>query len=547
MRLLAWLPFLALSPAVAKAQSLPEDFEKKVDALCAPWSRPGVPGGVVAVALDGKMVFTKGYGLANVETGTPIVRETVFDVGSVSKQFTAVCVLLLEEDGLIKTSDPITKYFPEVPTFGRTITIDHLLHMTSGLRDYLNVWVVEGWWFTEERGFDDVVMTLARQQGLNSEPGEKFNYCNAGYALMAMLVERVSGKTLDVFAKERVFEPLGMKDTFFMSDDSQVVPRRALSYAPNDEGKLENLWSPMAIYGDGGVHTTVDDLLKWHQNFYANKLGKADPALIEKMVSTKPLNDGKPNGYACGLFVGELDGVKRIEHGGNWLGYAAATARFPDKALSIFVLSNAGDNGSGRVSDGVARLVLGTKEPERTEVALTEEQLKPLVGTYNLPDGRSMETKLTGTQLTAQITGQPAVPIYPESPTKFFYKVVKATVEFKLGPDGKPTGATLKQGSATLELTTGAAFAATEDQLKALVGTYESFEVNGTVTVSLREGKLYARRDDEQEEAEIRLLSPDSGIITPYPFEVFRDAQGKVRGFTVDAFRAQGMRFVRKG
>lgn len=547
MRLLAWLPFLALTPTVAKAQSLPEDFEKKVDALCATWARPGVPGGVVGVALDGKMVFTKGYGLANVETGTPIVRETVFDVGSVSKQFTAVCVLLLEEDGLIKTSDPITKYFPEVPTFGKEITIDHLLHMTSGLRDYLNVWVVGGWWFTEERDFDDVVQTLARQQGLNSDPGEKFNYCNAGYVLMAMLVERVTGKTLDVFAKERVFGPLDMKDTFFMSNDAQIVPRRALSYGPNDQGRLENMWSPMAIYGDGGVHTTVDDLLKWHVNFSTNKLGKGDPVLIEKMLSTKPLNDGKPNGYACGLFVGEFDGVKRIEHGGNWLGYAAATARFPDKGLSIFVLSNAGDNGSGQVSDGIARLILGTKEAQPTEVALTEEQLKPLVGTFNLPDGRTLETKLTGTQLTAQITGQPAVPIYPESPTKFFYKVVKATVEFKLGADGKATGATLKQGPATLELTTGTAFVPTEEHMKALAGTYESFEVDGTVTLTVRDGKLFARRGDEADEAEVKLMSPDGGIITPYSFRVLRDAQGKVRGFTMDAIRAQGLRFVRKG
>jgi CubicO group peptidase (beta-lactamase class C family) len=547
MRALAWLPLLALSPAVARAQTLPEDFEKKVDALCAPWSRPGVPGGVVAVAQEGKMLFVKGYGLANVETGTPIVRETVFDVGSVSKQFTAVCVLLMEEDGLIKTSDPITKYFPEVPTFGKEVTIDHLLRMTSGLRDYLNVWVVEGWWFTEERGFEDVVQTLARQQGLNSDPGEKFNYCNAGYALMAMLVERTTGKSLATYAKERVFDPLGMKDTFFMDDDSMVVPRRALSYSPSEAGKLENLWSPMAIYGDGGVHTTVDDLLKWHENFYANKLGKADPALMEKMVSTKPLNSGQPNGYACGLFVGELDGVRRIEHGGNWLDYAAATARFPEKRLSVFVLSNAGDNGSGRVSDGVARLVLGTKEAEQTEIKLTEEQLKPLVGTFNLPDGRVLETKATGPQLTAQVTGQPAFPIYPESPTKFFFKVVKASIEFKLGEDGKATGATLRQGGATIELTAGAPFAPTDEHIKALAGTYESFEVGSTVTLIARDGKLFVRRGDDPEETEVTLRSPDAGSLAPYSFKVFRDAQGKVRGFTLDAIRAQGLRFVKRG
>lgn len=527
---------------------LPPDFEKKVDEICKEWNKPDKPGGVVGVAVNGKLLFAKGYGLANMETKTPNTKDTVMDVGSVSKQFTAMCILLLEEQGKLKTDEEFTKYIPEVPTFGQKITIDHLLHMTSGLRDYLNIWATEGWNFVDAKSFQNGLDTMSRQTGANDPPGTKWNYCNAGYMMMAVIVQRVSGQSLAEFAQKNIFEPLGMTNTRFETEETGTIGDRATSYAQISPGKYVGLMSALGVYGDGGVLTTVEDLTKWHENFYANKLGKKDQKLIDKMVTVGKLSNGKDTNYACGLTLDEVAGEKRVQHGGNWLGYNAMTARFPSKHLSVFTLGNDGTNLSNPLNKKIAELYLG-KQAEtaaaRKEIEVSEDVLKSYPGIYALPDGRTATVTLDGKQLSIQVTGQPKFPVFPEAENKFFLKVVDAQFEFTKDDSGKVTGAKIYQGGGIVPLTRGEPFKPTSEQLDAFVGHYKSYEIDLEVDIVRDGDKLTALRKGER--LNLNLVSADKATAEGLSLNTLRDATGAIRALTIDTGRAVGMKLVRQG
>lgn len=541
---LVFLTFFSL--AVTSQAQLPADFEKQVDGICKEWNNPKGPGGVVGVAIDGKLVFSKGYGLANLETMTANTPDTVMDVGSVSKQFTAMCILLLEEQGKLSTSDDFTKYIPEVSTFGQTVTIDNLLHMTSGLRDYLTLMAGQGWNLVDSRTFQDALDTMARQTGANNKPGEKWNYCNAGYMMMAVIVERVSGKSLAKFAHDNIFEPLGMKETRFVDNDNDVIPNRSTSYAPNPAGGYQLLYSSMGIYGDGGVHTTLADFVKWHENFYKNQLGKKDQKLIEKMLTTAKLNDGKDTKYACGLQVEDFHGHERWQHGGNWLGFNAMTARIPDKHLSVLTFGNDGTNLSNPYNKKIASLVLGVKEESgHKEIEVKEELLKSYEGLYALQDGRTLTVSREGKQLSAQMTGQPKFPIFPETETRFFLKVVEAQFEFTKDASGVVTGGNILQGGQRVPLKKGEPYKPSDDEKKAFVGKYKSFDMDMSIEVELNNGNLVAKMPDG--ELPVNLLTAEKASAQGMTMSLIRDASGGIRGFTLDMGRATGMKFLKRG
>jgi len=545
MSRLTFLGILVSVTLAAPAQiKLPDDFEKQVDTVCKDWSKPNAPGGVVGIALDGKLVFAKGYGLANLETKTPNTADTVMDVGSVSKQFTAMCILLLEEQGKLKTSDDFTKYIPEVPTFGQKITIDNLLHMTSGLRDYLNIWATQGWNFVDAKSFQDAIDVMSRQTGANDLPGEKWNYCNAGYMMMAVIVERVSGESLAKFAKKNIFVPLGMEHTLFMEDDNIVVADRATSYAPGPNG-YQGLFSALGVYGDGGLHTTLADFAKWHENFYSNQLGKKNKAVIDKMVKATNLNNGKSTNYGCGLSLDKVNGEPRVQHGGNWLGFNAMTARFPAKHLSVFTLGNDGTNNSNLFNKKIAEIVLGNapKVAASKEIEVAEDVLKTYVGTYSLPDGRSATVTLEGKQLSIQVTGQPKFPVFAESETMFFLKVVEAKFEFVKDGSGAVTGAKIHQNGSTTELKRGEPFIATEVQRKAFVGHYQSFEMDLEIDIVADGDKLVLIKSGEK--LDMKLVTADQATVAGFKLVTLRDATWVIRGLTLDTGRAVGMKFIK--
>lgn len=339
VRRLLLFPLLAAALTLpAAAQSLTPAMEAEIDQIFEPWTTPGSPGAAVALVHNGVTVYQKGFGLANVELGVPITPQSVFYLGSVGKQFTAMAIALLEADGKLATSDDIRKYVPEIPDYGTPITIDHLLHHTSGIRDYLELAEMAEVDIGSFRSDDEVLELLGRQKALNFTPGDQYLYSNSGYFLLGVIVHRVSGKTLKEFAAERIFKPLGMTSTHIHDDYTHLIPNRASSYLQKGDGTLANFISQFDRTGSGGVYSSVEDLVRWDRNFYSYKVG--GPQVVERLHTRGVLNDGTRLDYAFGLVITSVLGQRVVEHGGALGGYRTYIGRAPDLAFTVIVLAN---------------------------------------------------------------------------------------------------------------------------------------------------------------------------------------------------------------
>src|SRR5215216_5221403 len=316
------------------AQESKDARAEQVDKIFAMWDKPDSPGCALAIIKDGQIIYKRGYGMANLEHNIPIASTTIFDTGSVSKQFTAMSILLLAEAGRLSLDDDIRKYMPEIPQYESPITIRHLIQHTSGLRDYLALMALRGERDDDFYVDEEVVDLIARQKRLNFKPGDQWLYSNSGYFLLSQIVKRASGKSLRMYADENIFKPLGMKNTHFNDDHTEVVKGRATGYAPGRSGFRISV-STLDMVGDGNVVTSVEDLFLWDQNFYHNKLGKGGQDLINQAQATGVLNGGKKHDYAAGLVVTSYKGLKEVSHGGAFVGYRAATVRFPDQQFSV--------------------------------------------------------------------------------------------------------------------------------------------------------------------------------------------------------------------
>ncbi|MGH4000314.1 MAG: serine hydrolase domain-containing protein, partial [Pseudonocardiaceae bacterium] len=381
--------------ALAGQSSLPDSTARRLDAVFAQYDRASSPGCALGVYRDGRIGYAKAYGSANLELGAPLTPASVFDIGSTSKQFTAMSVLLLARDGKLALDDDVRRYIPSLPEYGAPITIRHLLYHTSGIRDYTTLLALAGEptqnWTTD----DDALELIVRQRALNFAPGSEWQYSNSGYFLLSLVVKRVSGQSLRRFAQSRIFEPLGMAQTHIHDDHAMVVPNRATGYVPSDSaGPFRIEMSDFEQTGDGSVFTTVEDLVKWDENFYSAVVG--GPELLAEMVKPGALNDGKPVDYAAGLVVGEYRGLKTVEHGGAWAGYRAQLLRFPTEHVSIACLCNLGSANPDRLAQQVADVYLADRlgPAENQAVAgadvtatagspiLSPDQLRAAVGTY---------------------------------------------------------------------------------------------------------------------------------------------------------------------
>ena len=383
---------LALQTSRISAANLPDDKAKAaVDEIFADLTSPGSPGCALAVARDGKILYEKGYGLANIEENVPITPQTVFDIGSTSKQFTAASILLLAQQGKLSVNDDVRKYVPELPDYGKKITILNLLNHTSGLRDYLELMTLAGTNIDSVTDDDDALHIITRQKALNFDPGTDWLYSNTGFFLLSVIVKRVSGKTLRDFAAENIFQPLHMTQSQYRDDHTQLISNRALAYDAKPPGYALAV-SYFEQTGDGAVHTSVEDILKWDENFYGRQVGGK---VMLELQEVGQLNSGKKLQYARGLFVHDYRGLPAVDHGGAWGGYRAQLLRFPEQHFSVACLCNVGNANPGRRANRVADVYLGslmkakaTQEEGRPlegktpSVTLTPEQLRGLDGTY---------------------------------------------------------------------------------------------------------------------------------------------------------------------
>jgi CubicO group peptidase (beta-lactamase class C family) len=395
--------------------------------------------GSVLVVRGDQVLLDKGYGYANLEWQIPDSPEAKFRLGSITKQFTAASILLLEERGKLKTDDPVKKYMPDAPAAWDKITIYNLLTHTSGIPSFTG--------FPDYRSTEaapttpEKLVARFRDKPLEFQPGEKWNYSNSGYVLLGYLIEKISGQSYKDFVQENIFKPLGMNDSGYDSN-SAIILHRAYGYSPGPNGPVNAGYIDMSIpFSAGSLYSTTHDLLRWEQGLFGGKVLSA-PSL-KKM--TAPFKQD----YACGLAVRTVNGHTEIDHGGGIEGFNTELAYYPDDKLTIVVLGNLNGDAPGEIATQLAALVHGEKvvlPSERKEIAVLPGILEKYVGTYELTPTFSIITTLENGQLMAQATKQPKFPLFAESETKFFLKAVDAQLEFFKNDKGEVTHLVLHQG-----------------------------------------------------------------------------------------------------
>ncbi|MCE5250218.1 beta-lactamase family protein [bacterium] len=313
-------------------------LEAKVDSIVARQNVTArTPGCAIAVVRDGEIIFKKGYGSANLDYDIPITPQTVFNIGSISKQFAASAIQILAGEGKLALDDDIRKYLPDFPEYGHTITIRHLLHHISGIRDYEALMVPANMPYDKNYSPEELYEFITRQRELNFVPGAEFSYSNSGFVLLGMIVKKVSGLSLGEFTAKRIFEPFGMKNSFFYEKMHVIVRNRATGYDKDGSGYITGLYDNYTV-GASNLCTTVEDLARWDRNFYGSAVG--GPDFIANMLDQGVLNDGEVIDYACGLRVSEYKGLKTVSHNGWWAGFRAGMVRFPDQRFTVICLSN---------------------------------------------------------------------------------------------------------------------------------------------------------------------------------------------------------------
>jgi CubicO group peptidase (beta-lactamase class C family) len=383
--------------------------------------------GTVLVVKDGKTLVNEGYGSADLEWKIPNSPAVKFRLGSLTKQFTAASILLLEERGKLKVEDPVSKYMPDAPAAWEKITIYNLLTHTSGIPSFTS--------FPDYRSTEwkdttpTELVARFRDKPLDFEPGSKFNYSNSGYVLLGYLLEKISGQSYGDFLQQNIFTPLGMADSGIDSN-AAILPQRAQGYQPSAHGIRNAGYISMTIpFSAGALYSTTGDLLKWEQGLFGGKV--LQPASLTKM--TTPFKDD----YACGLFVSTRDGHKVITHGGGIEGFNTSLNFYPDDKIVVIVLGNLNGGTPDQIASSLGKVVLGqpvTLISERKEVSVAPTLLAEYAGTYQLTPTINNVVSVKDGHLVSKLGNQPEVQLFAESDTKFFLKVVDAQIEFFRDP-----------------------------------------------------------------------------------------------------------------
>ncbi len=543
---LAFAALLVTAPAWSVAgplaAQLPPDHAERVDEIFARWDSNTSAGCAVGVAKDGLVVLEEAYGMADLEHGVPNTPETIFEGGSLSKQFTAAAVVLLALDGKLTLDDDVREYVPELPDYGHTITLRHLMTHTSGLRDWGSVASISGWG-REQRSHDhgDVLDILSRQTELNFVPGHEYSYSNSGYNLLAIVVDRVSGMPFADFSMERIFEPLGLRDTQWRDDYRRLVPGRSSAYSRTGEGWEIN--RPIEhVHGNGGILTTVGDLGIWAQALEDGRLGGSD--FVRMMHETGRLNDGSDIVYAGGLRVEDYRGVSSVTHTGSTAGYRAFLGRYPEQGLSVAMLCNASNVSTGGNGTAVARVYLGDAlvEPvaNRAVPSGSVAPVQQLTGLFADP--------VTGSTMTVEAREDGSITIDD--------RVMVRTGVLDFAPTTGARRFVFDESLQSFEVEdwqytqqrywrVDGSWSPSAAELEEFVGTYHSADAETTYRVSVEDGTLvvWQRPDDE------RTLEPiydDAFRMTGGRIVRFRrDAAGDVVALSLSLGRVYDMRFER--
>jgi CubicO group peptidase (beta-lactamase class C family) len=540
---------------VEKNEAAGKTVPEKIDQLFAPWYNENTPGAAVAVVRDGEVIFKKGYGEANLEYHIPITPSTVFHMASVSKQFTAYAIAVLVQQGKLSLDDDIRKYIPEVPDFGETITISHLVHHTSGLRDQWNLLAAAGWRLDDVITRKQIMRLVKNQKELNFTPGEEHLYCNTGYTLMAEIVARVSGKSFPQWTKENIFEPLKMKYTQFYDDHEKIVENRAYSYSYYEDGSYKKSVLSYANVGATSLFTTAEDLSKWAMNFDDPVI--CNQELIDQMEERGVLNSGDTIAYAFGQGVGRYKGLKIISHSGGDAGYRTNLGRFPDQKFSVIIMSNLSSfNPSGmglKIADLYLKDLLQTEESElEPDKEIQSIEIDPKIielytGLYELEPGVSLTLNRGGYQLMIRIPGEGWQTFLTLSETRFSSQDGSVEIEFSKDSQGKVSSMIIfKDGEETIARRTDP-FSLKPEQLKEYTGKYYSEELKTSYTLVVEDTILitnHQRHDNIVIQPQSKdLFTTGSWAVGQIQFE--RDANDKITGFRLNSGRVRNLLFVR--
>jgi CubicO group peptidase (beta-lactamase class C family) len=541
-----------------------DEAAKQADAFLAQWDKNDMPGCSVGAVKDGRLVYKKAFGMANLDYDIPNTTTTLFNLASASKPFTAASIVLLAEQGKLSLDDDIRKYLPEIPNYGNMITIRHLLYHTSGIREYQALILFGG--MSPDNALTDklILNMLARQKNVSFAPGTKHQYSNSNYHLLGIIVGRVSGKSLGAFAEENIFKPLGMKNTRYFDNRNEIVKNRATGYLVGSDKKVHARASLFDLVGGGGVLTTVEDLYLWDQNFYQPKIGNKE--MIRLLTTPGTLNGGEQIGYTFGLFLNKYKGLPVIKHSGNMSGYRAQIVTFPEQKFTAMALCNNSAIFPSVIVEKFADFYLeGQLKPEVQTQKKTAESLPPTInlsekdalgyaGIYaSRESGAVFKLSLKDGKLVNNGLLKNEVPLIPISEKRFL--IIADTDKYLLTPTFNQSGK-ISEIKLILNSDKPDVFFPVKppfdwpEQLAEYAGTYHSEELDADYKLS-QEGKSLLIQIGENFEIRLNAGYVDyfvgqGGVIN---LAFTRNAKGKITGFifnsAADGRDVKGVTFKR--
>lgn len=546
MKQIIFLYFAVFTTFSVTSQNITND----IDGLFSMWENSNGPGGVVLVTQNNKTVFEKAYGLENISYKIPNTSESVFNIGSMSKQFTAMGIVLLQMEGKLSIDDDIKKYLPELNNFEKPITIRHLLHHTSGFRSSPELFGLAGWRDGDAISNEDVYRYLTKQTALNFEPGSEYMYTNSGYILLAKIIENVSKQNFKSWMKEKIFQPLQMNATFIEENSSNIVSKVATSYSEIEPSVFNYVENNDLTYGASNVYSTSKDVLKWMKNF--NEAPTNWKSAFEMLKTVDVLNSGQKNNYGFGVFVDDFFGNHRIQHTGAIAGFRSVMYSYPDDNLEIIILSNFASNQLSKTADQISQLFLQSKllseihQEEIKPITLNDEVLKKYEGMYwSDKNNYSRKIYVENNTLWYLRSNNKKSPLIPITTNEFQMGGVneKLLVKFDVNTN------TMKLISADNSIDVFEKYVDKPlliEDLKEYTGTFYSSELETFYTISLKDDKLigYHSRFGE---FDIQILKQDvlswSGMaVSKYK----RNKKRSITGLSITMSRIRDLWFEKK-
>lgn len=525
-------------------------LERRVDSLLAPWAGRQGPGATIGIVLNGKLAVHRHAGLASIEHGVPIGPATRFRIASVSKQFTCAAVLMLALENRLSLDDPARLHVPELPEYPQRVTVAHLMHNSSGIRDMLEIMRHGGADLGTPIRLQDLIDGICRQRSLNFEPGTRFLYSNSNFLLLGLIIERLSGMPLGDFLQARIFAPLGMTDTLLTQDVHEVVPNLATGYFPNGGDRWRRAAHAFPLHGEGGLVSTVQDLALWERNFTTRRIGAT---WLDELIRQTPFANGTTNRYARGLVVRPHRGLETVSHGGLWPGYRAEFLRAPSQDVAVIAISNSGASDPNLLAHRAIDAVLDSRPgihavpalPERDVLAeLPGRYLEPLTGTtleIALTDAGGLTLTMNGLTVTAEATEDGRLASPRGSSMFALRRLSPGVIEVEQDAGSRSTWQRVESDEALPE---------------GLAGTYESTETAAAWTILEADGKTCVRAAGPVTTGPLWKLEPIKGDIIRvhvpgallqgwFDVRVLRDGS-RIVGLEASGGRAKRVRYDRR-